>query len=1186
MGNWSNGPGRWRPVAALGWALAICGASGGALLAPSMVEAGSDEAIVVMPRHPAPSPAGDRIAFSYQGDIWIVSSEGGTARRVTVHVAHDDHPRWSPDGAWIAFASDRAGTFDIYLLPVAGGELRQLTWNSYQDIPTDWTPDSRAVIFRSWRYVHETDSPGIFCASLDGGTPVALIPAGGEDAVLAPDGRQLVFTRGGGAWSRRNYQGNARHRLWLCDLDPPVGVPGSGGLVRPAGAGLPEAIARESCTAAGMQAIGALRPAPQFRNLTALASLTEDPRRQRGEFWAEHEEQAPDWRRPDLETGINRWPAWFPDGEHVLYLSESKGVSNLKVLAVQSGSRAWVTRLRKGRLRFPTLAHNGRLAAFEYEDGIYTVAIPAALPADGSSQWPEPVPEPERLAIRIPLDHRMDRREWLAVRSGADEMALSPDGKQIAFVYAGEVFVMKASDEEPYAYNVSNSPAREGDIAWAPNSDSLIFVSDRDGRREIYQVTSGDEDESRLARTLLHEVTRLTDSKQEEWTPKFSPDGEQIAFRRGNGTLMVMDADGSDERALVESPREITFAWSPDGKWLAYTLEDDDYNTDVWVLPLDGHHDPVNISQHPDWDGAPYWSADGRMIAFESMRAYLNQADIWYVWLTREDEELSREERLDAISGDKPEPKTDQPNGEDKDASGDAREDGEEADEEDDEAEEDEVEVRIDFEDIYKRVHRLTTLTGNESNVLISKESTELVFVAEQDGERDLWKIKWDGSEPERLTRGGQEPQYVQWNENGEKLFYLKKGGGISAVPLSGGESKSYTYEAEILIDRAEQRRFVFEEAWRALRDHFYDPDFHGCDWDAMRKRYRPWALGASTYRDFQEVIEMMMGELNASHLGMWDGPGDPKIRGSALEVQTGELGIILDAGYRGPGVRVGHVIKGSPADRVESRLEAGEIVRAVNHVSLGAEDNLWRHLTRAVDKPTLLEVENMEGARRQVVIRPISGRDLRGLVYEEAVEARRRCVAEASDGEVAYIHVRRMGIASLDTYERDLYAEAHGKEALIIDVRNNGGGWTTDLLLTSLMAADHATTIGRGGGSGYPEGRRLLYAWAKPIVVLCNEHSFSNAEIFSWAIRALERGPVVGQQTHGGVVSTGGIRLLDGAWVRLPGRGWYSNLDGSNLEGTGCLPDIEVENPPGAMVRGVDHQLERAIAEALRQIE
>jgi tricorn protease len=1147
------------------------------LFAAARGNAAPPEGGIVLPRHPAPSPDGREIAFSYQGDIWIVAAEGGEARRVTAHAAYDANPFWSPDGRWIAFSSDRAGNDDIYALPLAGGEVRRLTYNSFPDAPTGWTPDSRAVLFRSVRYVQSGDNPGIFCVPLDGGAPFTVIPVGGHDATLSPDGGKLAFAQGGNPWWRRGNQGNSRHRLWLCELEKALGAAdkdseSSGRRGDGRGDNSPDsdspAPPEDIATSAALHAIGALRHGERYLNVTELGAVTTDPQAQPDAFWATWQEKAADWSRPELETGGNRAPAWFLDGEHLLYASEAGGVTNLKIVSTRTGRRTWVTRFDKGRLRYPALARDGRVAAFEYEDGIYTVRIPSIR---GNGDLLGPVPAPQRLTIRIPFDLKADPLEWVKVEANADEMRLSPDGKQIAFVYAGEVFAMKASDEEPFAYNISPSPAREGQIAWAADSKTLLFVSDRNGNADLFTATSADSGEPRLARALRCETRALTSDKRDEWRPRYAPDGKRIAYLRGPGTLMVMDADGSGARELVTGSHELDFSWSPDGKWIAYTQEDDDYNIDVWIVPVDGGT-PVNVSRHPDQDLSPCWSPDGKMLAFASRREFLNQTDIWYVWLTREDDERSREERLDRLSGDMPDSTAEGKDEKDEDK--------------DKEKEKETVVVKIDFEDIHKRLHRLTTFPGEESKVLISKDASELVFIANNDAESDLWKIKWDGSEPERLTKGGQNPTFVQWDEKGEKLFFLKKGGRIASVPLDGGETKSYDFAAELQIDRRLERASVFDESWRALDSQFYDGHFHGCDWAAMRERYRPWALGASTYRDFQDVVRMMMGELNASHLGVRGGPGDPNALGSALKAETGELGVIFDASYPGAGARVGHVVKSSPADRVSSRLVKGDIIRAVDGVALEEGDNISRLLTRAVDKRTRLDVEGADGKRREVIIRPIAGTDFRNLTYTEQAEARQQFVERESGGRVAYIHLQWMDEPSLDLYERDLYAVAHGKDALIIDVRDNGGGWTADLMLTSLLAGDHATTIGRDGGPGYPEDRRVLYAWVKPIVVLCDEASFSNAEIFAWAIRTLKRGPVVGQQTAGGVISTGATTLLDGSTLRLPGRGWYSKLDGSNLEGTGCMPDIVVANLPGEVERGIDRQLERALAEALKQIE
>jgi tricorn protease len=1124
---------------------------------------------VVLPRHPAPSPDAGRIAFSYQGDIWIVASSGGEARRLTAHPAYDAHPVWSPDGAWIAFASDRDGNDDVYAIPVDGGELRRLTWHSDGDVPTAWTADSRAVIFASRRQIRDGDNPAIFIVPLDGGTPRAVVSVGGWQAALSPDGTRLALVRGALSWWRRGYEGNARGRLWMLEMDRALRLP------------LPDAGDRslgavgEAATSSGLHAAAALVSGGRYTNLTRLGHEEPPPEKpsvpQRS--WAEPRGAVPEWTHPALEPGISTDPAWFPDGEHLLYLSECHGIANLKVIDARDGARLWVTRLTQGRLRFPALSGNGRLAAFEYEDGIYTVSLPAQLPARGTEDWPIPPPAPQRLAITLPHDEKAETIERVDVSGGADEIALAPDGEQIAFVYGGEIFGMKASEDEPYAYNLSQSPARDGQIAWAPDSKSLVFVSDRHGDQNLYRMRPGDASEPRLARSLRVEIARLTDDPREERKPGISPDGERIAYLRGNGTLMVMRADGTRARELVHGFSDIDYVWSPDSRWIAYTQEDNDFNGDVWIVAADGSDGPHNVSQHPDGDFAPCWSPDGRMLAFVSGRQYLNQFDVWYVWLTRADEELSREQRLDALAV----------GGKGKAGSGEEAK-GEKEGKEAEPAAVEKVEVRIDFEDIHKRLHRLTTFPGREADVLISKDASELVFLSDTDGKTDLWKVKWDGSEPKRLTEGGQQPQFVQWDKKYERLFYLKKGGAIASVALKGGDAKSYGYQGALRIDRPEQRAFVFDEAWRALRDGYYDPKLHGCDWPAAREHYRPWALAASSYRDFQDVFRLMMGEINSSHLGLWGGPGDPAGR-EGLPAQTGELGVLFDAADAGPGLRVARVVKGSPAARVESRLQVGERIVAIDEIPLEATTDVARRLDRAVDQPVRLQIQGTDGARREVTIRPIAESAWRDLLYDEEIEARRAMVRERSGGKVAYLHIEGMSEESLDLFERDLYAEAHGKDALVIDVRNNGGGWTTDLLLTSLMAADHATTMPRDGGSGYPEDRRLLYAWTKPIVVLADEFSFSNAEIFTWAIRTLKRGPVVGQQTNGGVISTGGTTLLDGSYVRLPFRGWTSKLDGSPLEGTGCLPDFTIENLPGDLARGTDAQLERAVQEAMREI-
>lgn len=1230
------------PVAGIAAATAADTGFGGLA---ALGEAAFREGEVLLPRHPAPSPDGTRIAFCWQGDLWIVASEGGEARRLSAHPAIESYPVWSRDGRWIAFSSDRSGNDDVFALPLDGGPIRQLTFDSDADYASDWTPDGRAVLVHSRRHVRDGRDAGLWWVPLDGGMAGWIQPVAGESAVLSPDGTRLAFVRGSTEWTRRGYEGEGRNRLFLHELGSPLigsslpeiaeagrrdarGAAAAdagrrvAGMRDGVGGGVDAALLAslppdEVHTQGGWLAEVALRPHGVYVELTALAAERGTPRSQQDRT------KRPDFARPDQEFGANAHPAWFPDGEHLLYLSEIHGVANIKVLEVTTGSRAWITRFENGdgRLRHPALSRDGSLAVFEYEDGIYAVDLPAALPESGSRTWPTEPPAPRRIPIRLPLDERIATVADVAVNGGADELALSPNGEQLAFVVAGDIFARKAGKDEPWAYPLSVTPARDQEIDWAPDSKSLVFVSDRAGNHDLWVLRSTDPDEPRLARSLHLETVRLTSTPQDEHAPRHAPDGSRLAFRRDKGTLVTMRPDGSDERVLVEGWSDLDFSWSPDGKWIAYAQEDADFNSDIFLVPADGSAPPYNLTRHPDNEGAPSWSADGRILAFVSGRRFPNEEDVWYVRLTREDAELSKEERLDRASQKKKENGKKGKDGKDaKDGKG-----GKDAKEDDsgDSAAKELPVVRIDFDGLHERIERLTSLPGSESRVWVTPDGDEFVFSTDTDGNRDLWKVRWDGEELTRLTKGGADPRAVQFDAEGKKLWYLESGK-VRSVGLDGGDGESYPFEAEVTIDRFARRQAVFDEAWREIGSKFYDPGLHGADWERIGATYRGWAGAASTYRDFHDVLKMMLGEVGASHMSVWGGPGDwvgerfapdangpgigavpegpwdlegwgygdaaadrwndPQVeaRDGDLDARSAELGVFFDPTFAGPGLRVAVVVPKGPATRVESRIEAGEILLALDGVPLGPAQDPARLLDRRDGRPVALRVRSAKGEERDATLRPIGRSELRRLLYDAVVALRQEEVARRTDGRVAYIHIESMDVPSLETFERDLYAQAHGKDALIIDVRDNGGGWTTDFLLASLEAPDHATTVPRDGTRGYPQDRRLIYAWTRPVVVLCNEHSYSNAEIFSWAIQATGRGPVVGMQTYGAVISTGGMYLGDRTWLRLPFRGWYSQKDGTNMEAQGCLPDVVVDNDPGALQAGRDPQLAEAIRLAL----
>ncbi|MHC4780111.1 MAG: S41 family peptidase, partial [Planctomycetota bacterium] len=666
------------------------------------------------------------------------------------------------------------------------------------------------------------------------------------------------------------------------------------------------------------------------------------------------------------------------------------------------------------------------------------------------------------------------------------------------------------------------------------------------------------------SRTLKTRLTRLTSTPQDEKRPRFSPDGTRIAFQRGRGHLIVIDTEGVEETTVLEGWNLDSFRWSPDSKWFVFARSDDEYNTDVFLIPSDGTGGPVNISQHPDDDYSPVWFPNGRAIAFVSRRNR-DDGDIWISYLRQKDFETSGSDLWEEWKGGgkgKGKGKEDSPQEED-------TEEGKE-----DKDEEAPVEVLIDFGRLHLRLRQLTSLPGDEGTPVVSPDSLSVAFTAESGGHRGLWTAQWDGSGLDCIvsklsTQGG-----LVWGDGGREIFALAGDGRVLAVKAKGGKKRSLNFKASMDVDVTGTRKQIFAEAWRLMAHNFYDPGFHGADWTAMGRRYEPLALSASCTEDFLDAIRMMLGEINASHLGVY-GPG-----GRVTADETGLLGVDFDTDFVGPGLRIASVVDRGPASRQESRLEPGEVILKVSGIAVGPGVNIHRLLNHTAGRRVLIEVSDPVelGEVREVTIRPYTQRQESRARYEAWVDQRRSRVDLRSGGRLAYLHIRGMSWPSFERFERDLYSAAHGKEGLIIDVRNNGGGWTADMLLTVLSVKRHAFTRGRGGGKGYPQGRRPFYAWTKPAATLCNEASFSNAEIFSHAFKTLKRGPLVGRPTYGGVISTGGRRLLDGSRIRMPTRGWWIFPGGPDMELNGAVPDHIVEVLPDDEEAGRDPQLDKAV--------
>lgn len=1038
-----------------------------------------------LPRHPAPSPDGRQIAFSWQGDLWLVGAEGGPARRLTAHPGLDRFPVWSKDGRFLAFASDRHGNLDVFVMPIDGTEPpRRLTWASTNDIPQDFTRDGQAVLFASQRGESVLRAPGLYTVPVSGGSAALLQPALGQAAAASPDGSRLAFVRGTSPWSRRGYRGAGNRQLWLREAD------GS------------------------------------YRRL--------------GDF--DGDEDGPGWAGPDS----------------LIFLSARAGRKNIFRLDLAGGEPRALTRHTGSDVRAPRVSADGSLAAYEFEDGLWTV------PTAGG--------EPRRLTIEVAADlveNPLERKVW---REGADELALAPDGRYAALIVQGDVFlaaVRPKDDQEiapPPTVQVTDTAAREKDLSWSPDGRQLLFSSDRDGGFDIWSARRADETRDWTENFDFRQV-KLSSSPEEETRARFSPDGRAIAFLRGPGELVVMKDNGADPRPMVRSFNAPEFDWSPDSRWLAYSLEDYQHNSEIWIVPAAGGV-PYNLSRHPDTDTSPRWSPDGRRLLWLTRR-HADTVDLWSVWLARKDDQKTAEEWLKTWK----ETKKDKPGAAEKPREG-AGADAPPAPA---------GEVRIDFERLWERARLVTDLKGDEAQGGYADGGRRIFFTAEADNERDLYTLRWDGGDLKRLTTGGRQPRFIQTDAAQANLYFLDKSGTVQRVGLDGKAGDPVPFGARAAIDLPARRAAVFEEAWRAIRDNFYDSAFHGADWPALREKYRPWALAASDPADFADVLNLLLGELNASHLGYYPA-------GGGGGEQTGFIGALFDPGGGGPGILVREVLDDSPAAREGVDLRPGERIMTVAGRSVREDLDIYALFADTAGTRVPLLVAGDGQKIREVVVVPVPFAEEQRLRYRQWVRQRRALVERLSAGRLGYLHIQGMDIPSFEAFERDLFAAGEGKQGLIIDVRSNGGGWTTDYLLAVLEVRRHAWTRPRGVEEqvrAYPQDRLRLAAWTRPALTLCNEESYSNAEIFSHAFKTLGRGKVVGTPTFGAVISTDETRLIDGARLRLPQRGWFTAGSGLNMENNGAVPDLIVDRPPAEDTAGDrDAQLEAAVKLFLAEIE
>jgi tricorn protease len=1061
-------------------------------------------------------------------------------------------PALSPDRSEIAFVSGG----DIWTVPAGGGDARLLVSHPATESRPLYAPDGSRLAFVSTR----TGNGDLYVLTLATGTlrRVTFDDALDQLDAWSPDGRWLYFTSSRGDVGGMN-------DVWR------VGADG----------GTPMPVVADRYT---NEFWSAPSPDGQALAITARGTVT-------GQWWRRghsHLDESEIWLvtnldRPRYEAvtdggAKDAWPMWGADRRTLYFVRDDHGVENVWARGADGQARA-VTHFTGGRVVWPSVSADGRAIVFERDLAVWLLD-----PASGESHA---VPIALRGTPAAPAV------EHLRVSEGLSELALSPDGKKVAFLVRGEVFAASAKDGGD-AERVTRTTAREQQLSWLPDSRQLLYVSSRAGYAQlfIYDFATGTE-------------TALTNDPRGDVDPRVSPDGRTVLFARAGRDLAVVDvaskrvrtvATGYFDRLPSTSPQD--FAWSPDNRWIAYLSSGTSLFTAVYVVPAaGGEARPVSFVPNA-YAGSLSWSPDGKYVLFTTSQRtespQLARIDLQpRTPLFREDQfqDLFRQPVRPATAP-PPETRPAQPAALPSPPArtgvraprAAAPHDTAAARPRTDSAARS-TPVEIAFDDIRRRLSFLP-VGVDVGAAVIAPDGKSVLLVASAAGQQNLYTYPLDElsrDEPvaRQLTSTPGGKSNAQWSPDGKEVWFLQNGR-INAITVEGRNTRQVAVTVELDVDFDAQKLVMFDEAYRFLRDGFHDSTMNGADWDGVHAHYAPWAAGARTPDEARRIIALMIGELNASHCGV-SAPGS-----AATPPYSGRLGLDFDrAEYEQSGrMRISNVVFLGPA-AVAGGIAAGDYLLTVEGVRLDGHTNLDSVLAYAIGRQVALSVAHgADGANpRTVNVKPVSLATERGLRYRQWVEERRAYVARASNSRLGYVHMVDMGQGSLDQLYQDLDTENRGRDGVVVDVRHNNGGFVNTYAIDVFARRGYLTMVSRGSPVAAPArtalGQRAL---ERPTILVTDQHSLSDAEDFTEGYRTLRLGKVVGEPTAGWIIYTGSAQLIDGSAVRMPGT-TVRGSDGQVMEMHPRPVDVPVVRPVGESYSGRDSQLDAAVRALLAQI-
>lgn len=1051
-------------------------------------------------------------------------------------------PALSPDGRTLAFVHDG----DIWSVPAGGGTARRLTITEDNDGDPQFSPDGKWLAFRSRR--HGSDS--IYVMDAEGGPARRLTFGDYSDQphCWLPDSSGIIFS---------SYRREGGRDLWIVRATGGEPWPITGG-----GFGSHEAGASIS---------------PDGKCI-AYVNRNADPQRRRGyygtassEIWlCDFDGVTTSKHRKITDNRSHDTSPVFISNSELLYVtyqdgkSRSHRVGRLAAITVEGTPvSGWGgdTRLDPreitvggGKLAFST----GNYGGWQLHVGELGKRAPTEIKAP---------------AIKLASDvRRADVR--VTSLAEASEFALSPDGKKIAFIAGGDVFVM-AAEEGSVPRQITDTPEREMSVNWHPDSKQLVYTTG-------HNVPN--------LQLMVHD---LTTSESKLWQGQgefnthgqFVGDGARIAYLRDENSIRIDSVADSKVRSQSKGDyhgamlRGGTVAeFSPDARWFVQTQSNELYNATVVLNRVDESSIGADIRvSHLFGDSrGPRFSADGKRVVFANNQE--GDYDIWVVDLTPEAPEF-KEDKLDNLLK-KEEPKKDEPKADETKPEGDTEPKSETPRTR---PARKIPETKVQLEGLKDRARRITSLTGNESSPVALSDGKTYCFIADVEGQSNVWKLVLDpdkGPDLKQLTQSRSRKSSLTLSADERNLWWLDAGV-ISSMPVAGGKQTSFGFRMEQRRDRALLRTTAAREAFFVMGRYFYDDKHHGIDWAAMCKRYEGALNSVRTGDEFDALMDELLGELNSSHQGFtgWDDRSD------GVTEATGRLNLLFDEAEQAKGrLLITEVVKGGACDLPEGKPEVGEYLTAINGRNIDATATMAELLLGTAGTKTALELRKEDGSRRTIHVKPGTGGAEGGLWYRRWVEWQRALVSMLSNGKLGYVHIAAMDERSLREFKHELGDEMLGKQGVVIDVRFNGGGSTAVDVLEILIKRPWLIRQ-YGKLEEVSENVYRSIALEKPSILMINESSFSNAEILAEGFRRLKIGQIVGVDTAGGVIGTGSFTLVDGSRMRLPSTGAFT-VDGENLENNGRKPDHYLENHPDELDQGIDRQTEHTVKTLLEQLK